>query len=776
MADKMLAQLCRESFFAFFLEFWQETAAEKLVANWHIEKLCGELQVMAERVFRSEPKEYDLIANCMPGTTKSTIFSILFPAWTWTRMPSARIISGSYADSLALDLSRKSRDVVTCDKYRAYFPEIELREDQNTKGYYTNTRGGFRKAIGVGGSIIGMHGHFLIVDDPIDPLGALSDLILKESNDWMNETLSQRKVDKQIAVLALVMQRLHQNDCTGDMLERNASTPDRIRHICLPCDSIEWPVLPSSWKQYYTEDGLFDPGRYPKSVLDDALRVLGEVGYAGQYGQQPAPRGGSMFRIDRLRYEPSVPMAWKRGPVRYWDKACLIAGTKIETTEGVKPIESVEVSDSVLTGQGYKYVEWAGKTKEVTELVSVMYSNGSVVTGTPDHLVWTEDSGWIPLVDASASNYNVGIEHLESWRDQLWPVVDRSVWQIPKYKPSMASITGAGQESDTLLREDGTRLVSDIITKPFIKPYGDFTKAIYPLVMMFTTLTKTQVTTRLRILSAYHTEHTCASTGGDGAQIAKWLQAWWRGQKQSEASRFLKRMAESKQKPCQLESWHAGVAALNTNVVRGIVVLASVPMLVARQRNENGAVPVYDLTVQEAHEFVANGILVHNSTAGGGAFTVGVKMALDYEDRVWILDVVRGRWEPGERERIILKTAALDGKKCRIGIEQEPGASGKEVAQQAQRNYIKAGYRCYVDCVRGSKEERALGINQEIRSDSFAAQVNSYNVVLIPAPWNKEFVEELRLFPVSKYKDQTDAAVGAYSMISKQRLRIGVFS
>ena len=130
--DKMLAQLCRESYYQFFLEFAPIVFPERIVLNWHIQFLCDELQQIAERVFRGEPKEYDFICNCPPGSSKSTIFSVLFQPWTWTRMPSARHITGSHAESLALDLSRKSRDVVLSDKYRRFFPEIQLREDQNT--------------------------------------------------------------------------------------------------------------------------------------------------------------------------------------------------------------------------------------------------------------------------------------------------------------------------------------------------------------------------------------------------------------------------------------------------------------------------------------------------------------------------------------------------------------------------------------------------------------------------------------------------------------------
>lgn len=331
--NKFVSEMSRKSYYTFFLEFWKVISAEKLVLNWHIEYLCNELQQVAERVFAGQKKEYDLIVNCPPGTSKSSIFSVLFQPWVWTRMPSARVITGSFSERLALDLSRKSRDVVMSDKYRGLFPEVELREDQNTKGYFANSKGGIRYAVGVGGSVLGFHAHFILPDDPLDPQGALSDLVAAEANVWMSETLSQRKVDKNLTPTCMVMQRLHQNDPTGNWLERGGS----IRHISLPGD-LEWEVKPDHLRVNY-KDGLFDPNRISRAVLDEAYKTLGEVGYAGQYGQHPVPRGGALFKVDRLMYDPIVPSKWKVEPVRYWDKAISLDKRAAYTTGGKQGLD-----------------------------------------------------------------------------------------------------------------------------------------------------------------------------------------------------------------------------------------------------------------------------------------------------------------------------------------------------------------------------------------------------------------------------------------------------
>lgn len=311
----LIASISRDCFYDYCKEFWSTFIPEKPIWNWHVEFLCDELQAVAERVFAGKPKEYDLIINQPPGTTKSSIASILFPSWTWTRMPSCRSLCGSYAYPLAMDLSRKSRDVVKSDKYRKCFPEITLKDDQDSKGNFVNTEGGERYAFGVGGSVTGKHGHFIIVDDPLDPNRAVSEAELKSTNGWMNETLSQRKVDKEVTPIILIMQRLAQDDPTGNRLARKGG--GKIRWICLPaedCDKVRPQYLRSRYK-----DGLLDPVRLSKQVLSEARVNLGEYGYACQFDQAPIPRGGGMFKTDRIVI--SEPPARFVKVVRYWDKA-----------------------------------------------------------------------------------------------------------------------------------------------------------------------------------------------------------------------------------------------------------------------------------------------------------------------------------------------------------------------------------------------------------------------------------------------------------------------
>lgn len=222
-----------------------------------------------------------------------------------------------------------------------------------------------------------------------------------------------------------------------------------------------------------------------------------------------------------------------------------------------------------------------------------------------------------------------------------------------------------------------------------------------------------------------------------------------------------------------------------------------------------GGVPVYDITVAGLPEFYANGILVHNSPvpAGGGtfktdqlrwgtppakfkrvvrfwdkaataaknrksraAYTVGVKMGLDADGRVWVLDVRRFREDSSTRERLIHRTAKRDGPGVEIGVEREPGSGGKDSAVATVKRL-----RGFVVRVETARESKGL------RADEFSVQVNE-GLVFLPGAmregnswvgWAKDYVDELRHWPNSTFKDQGDASGGAYTLLTRGRIRVG---
>lgn len=334
------------------------------VYNWHIELLCNELQKIAWGVIAGREKEYDLIINIPPGTTKSTICAQMFPAWVWiARLPKlkyakeyeahkkkygkkpylgsfCRFITGSYAGSLALEHAELSRDLIRSDKYKTYFPEMQIRQDKDAKSNYKNTNGGTRFSTSVGATVTGVHGHFIIIDDPLNPEQAISDAERLTANNWVGRTLSTRKVDKKVTVTIMIMQRLHKIDPTGFLTEKKGK---KYRHLVLPGD-LSFEVKPAHLKKFY-KGGLLDPIRMSRTVLDEMRADLGSYGYSGQVGQDPRPLEGGLFQrewFEIVRAAPAGGTPWVRG----WDLAAT----------GEKEAKAQSSSPAFTAGVRMKYV------------------------------------------------------------------------------------------------------------------------------------------------------------------------------------------------------------------------------------------------------------------------------------------------------------------------------------------------------------------------------------------------------------------------------------
>lgn len=289
--NEVKAEKCKRSLYYFLKEFWEIIIPDPPVWNWHMEYLCEEIQEVAEKVINREAKDYDLVINIPPGTSKSTIVTVMLPAWTWIRDASIRSLTASYSASLSTDHSMKSRDIIRSDKFKSFFPGIEIKRDQDNKTHYKNTEGGERYATSVTGTVTGFHAHLIIVDDPLNPKEASSEADRATANSFMDVTLSTRKVNKSVTPTILVMQRLHQKDCTGNWLDKEGK---KIKHICLPGE-LSKDIKPTSLASRYT-NGLLDSKRLTKDDLSDLKADLGSYGYAGQIMQTPSPADGGIWQ------------------------------------------------------------------------------------------------------------------------------------------------------------------------------------------------------------------------------------------------------------------------------------------------------------------------------------------------------------------------------------------------------------------------------------------------------------------------------------------------
>lgn len=140
-------------------------------------------------------------------------------------------------------------------------------------------------------------------------------------------------------------------------------------------------------------------------------------------------------------------------------------------------------------------------------------------------------------------------------------------------------------------------------------------------------------------------------------------------------------------------------------------------------------------------------------------WTAGVKMGMetlkDGATRFYVLDVVRLRDDPGGVEQAIKATAHADGRCVDIYIEEEPGSAGKNnTANYVTR--VLPGFTVRGDRKTGPKEEFWKPVS---------AQARAGNLYLVIAPWNADFVKELKALPNGSHDDQADGVGGALSKL-----------
>lgn len=365
-------ELNNRSLFHFLEHFWPIVSAHNFTPNWHIEYLCKELEELAIRVGNKLPREHDLIINVPPGSTKTITCSIMFPAWCWTRWPWMRFITASYSGQLALESADYCRDLIKSDEFKKIYPEISIKEDKDTKSNFKIVKyipgvnpkhsnqeigGGGRYSTSVGATVTGFHGDMLIVDDPLNPTQAASEVQLGIANQWMEQTLPTRKTNKDNTPTILIMQRLHQDDPSGHMLSKQK---ENVKLVCLPGEirNFRAKLQPQDLAKFYKDD-LLDVNRISWKVLKDLEADLGQYGYAGQIGQDPTPPGGGMFKVDNFVMLTSIESNRIASTVRYWDKAGTADGGAY--TAGVK---MSRLYDGRWLVEDVKRGRWASQDRE----------------------------------------------------------------------------------------------------------------------------------------------------------------------------------------------------------------------------------------------------------------------------------------------------------------------------------------------------------------------------------------------------------------------------
>lgn len=284
---------------------------DQFEASWHHESIAYELQKVEQLGGQR------LMINVPPRSLKSVMISVAWVAWMLGRDPRLKFICVSYSQELALKLARDCRAIMQTEWYQRIFPGTVL--ERAAENDLRTTAGGGRYSTSVGGTLTGLGGDIIVIDDPIKPDEAHSEAARNACGEWCSGVLSTRLDSKLRGSIVLVMQRVHQDDLAGRLLEVGG-----WNRLSLPAIAVQDETIPLlGGRLHHRKAGdLLHPAREDQAVLDRLRRDMGSLSFEAQYQQSPIPAEGALFKR-RWFARFDAPLAPKPGDqiIQSWDCA-----------------------------------------------------------------------------------------------------------------------------------------------------------------------------------------------------------------------------------------------------------------------------------------------------------------------------------------------------------------------------------------------------------------------------------------------------------------------
>lgn len=310
-------ELARRDFATFLRRVFAELEPEsKLVWNWHLDYLAHELDLFCHGITQRA------IINLPPRHLKSTLVSVALVTWMLGHNPALKVICISYGDQLAEQLSRQRRKIMSSSFYRELFPETLLDSRNQSVGYLATTAGGAILTTTVGGVITGFGADVIVMDDILKPEEALSGTQRRRVNDWYSNTVVSRLNDPETGRILLVMQRLHEDDATGMLLQKGGFKPIVLPAIAEADATYRYRTLFGKQAYFRRAGEALHPARVSLDTLNHLKATLGPYDFAGQYQQRPAPAGGGKIQAAWFVKVPPGDMPKKYDRIlQSWDCA-----------------------------------------------------------------------------------------------------------------------------------------------------------------------------------------------------------------------------------------------------------------------------------------------------------------------------------------------------------------------------------------------------------------------------------------------------------------------
>lgn len=315
--------------------------------GWALDAICDHLEAVTHGQLNR------LLITVPPGMMKSLLTGVFWTAWEWgpKEMPWVRYLGTSHKQDLALRDSQKTRNLIKSDWYQSRWgSQFTIDTGQDAKVKFENDKRGFREAMAFT-SLTGSRGHRVGIDDPLSVDDARSPTVIQQVAETFTEAVPSRLNDPERDAIVMIMQRLHERDPAGIIMEENLG----YEHLNLPMEFEPDRKCYTSigFEDPRTEtDELLFPERFPRHVVERDKKVMmsvsGPYAVAGQFQQRPAPRGGGLFKREWFKTVDFAPQGtiWARG----WDLAATDTARAAFTAGGLvglSPEGKVYIGDVV---------------------------------------------------------------------------------------------------------------------------------------------------------------------------------------------------------------------------------------------------------------------------------------------------------------------------------------------------------------------------------------------------------------------------------------------
>ena len=305
---------CQNSLLFFARYIYKENHGKHFIQADHFKVIAETL----ERVYNGDIKR--LIINIPPRYGKTELAIKIFISWCLAKQPSSKFIHLSYSDSLALDNSAQTKEYIQSDAFQSLW-SMTLKKDAQSKSKWYNEHGGGVYATSAGGAITGFGAGgtdenifegAIIIDDPLKPDDAFSEVKRTAINERYNNTIRSRVNNRNVPII-VIMQRLHEDDMSGFLL--NGGSGEKWHHLCMP-------VLNENNEPLWEDKHNF------KEI--EQIRQANRYTFSGQYMQKPSPDEGGEWKREWFNVVKKFDI-----PDKIWQRIkweCIIDGAYTKDT------------------------------------------------------------------------------------------------------------------------------------------------------------------------------------------------------------------------------------------------------------------------------------------------------------------------------------------------------------------------------------------------------------------------------------------------------------